>query len=102
MSNIIGIIPARRGSQSIKKKNIRDFHGKPLISWTIECALESGLDRVIVSTDDQEIRDIAYHNRIHVYMVDPPSLVEIDDDRVNRSIYISNSRLDKWFADPYC
>ena len=52
MSNIIGIIPARRGSQSIKKKNIRDFHGKPLISWTIECALESGLDRVIVSTDD--------------------------------------------------
>ncbi len=47
----------------------------------------------------KEIRDIAYHNRIHVYMVDPPSLVEIDDDRVNRSIYISNSRLDKWFAD---
>jgi N-acylneuraminate cytidylyltransferase len=59
MSNIIGIIPARGGSQSIKNKNIRDFHGKPLISWTIECALESNLDRVIVSTDNQEIRDIA-------------------------------------------
>lgn len=59
MPNIVGIIPARSGSQSIKNKNTRGFHGKPLISWTIECALESNLDRVIVSTDNQEIRDIA-------------------------------------------
>lgn len=51
----IGIIPARGGSKSIPLKNLRDFNGRPLISWTIDLALKSHLDRVIVSTDSSEI-----------------------------------------------
>lgn len=56
----IAIIPARGGSKRIPRKNIRDFHGKPLISYSIEAALKSGcFDRVIVSTDDAEISEVA-------------------------------------------
>ncbi|MFY0593237.1 pseudaminic acid cytidylyltransferase [Roseivirga sp.] len=54
------IIPARGGSKRIPRKNIRDFAGKPIIAYSIETALASGLfDEVMVSTDDQEIADIA-------------------------------------------
>jgi len=54
------IIPARGGSRRIPRKNIRTFSGRPLIAWPIETALESKLfSRVVVSTDDKEIADIA-------------------------------------------
>lgn len=54
------IIPARGGSKRIPRKNIKDFLGKPIIAYSIEVALESGLfDEVMVSTDDQEIADVA-------------------------------------------
>lgn len=59
MTNIIGVIPARSGSKGIPKKNIRLLKGKPLIAYTIEAALLSRLDRVIVSTDCKEIADIS-------------------------------------------
>lgn len=56
----IAIILARGGSKRLPRKNILDFHGKPLIAWTIEAALQSTqYDRVLVSTDDQEIAGIA-------------------------------------------
>jgi N-acylneuraminate cytidylyltransferase len=55
----IAIIPARGGSKRIEKKNIVPFCGKPMIAWTIEAALESGLfERVLVSTDDPEIAEV--------------------------------------------
>jgi pseudaminic acid cytidylyltransferase len=54
------IIPARGGSKRIPKKNIRSFHGKPMIAYAIESAQKSQLfDRIIVSTDDAEIAKIA-------------------------------------------
>jgi N-acylneuraminate cytidylyltransferase len=54
------LIPARGGSKRIPKKNIRNFCGKPLISWSIDTALKSKLfESVIVSTDDEEIALIA-------------------------------------------
>ncbi|SDW74774.1 pseudaminic acid cytidylyltransferase [Aequorivita viscosa] len=54
------IIPARGGSKRIPRKNIRDFLGKPIIAYSIETALESGLfSEVMVSTDDEEIAEIA-------------------------------------------
>jgi pseudaminic acid cytidylyltransferase len=60
MKKTIAIIPARGGSKRIPKKNIKDFFGKPLISYSIEVALKSQLfDKVIVSTDDEEIAKIA-------------------------------------------
>ena len=56
----IAIITARGGSKRIPRKNIKDFCGKPIINYSIEAALESGLfDEVMVSTDDKEIADIA-------------------------------------------
>ncbi|XDZ52681.1 pseudaminic acid cytidylyltransferase [Neisseriaceae bacterium CLB008] len=56
----IAIIPARGGSKRIPHKNIKIFHGKPMIAWSIQAALESGcFDQVIVSTDDPEITAIA-------------------------------------------
>ncbi len=56
----LAIIPARGGSKRIPRKNIRPFHGKPIIAWSIEAALATGLfDRVIVSTDDDEIAEVA-------------------------------------------
>lgn len=58
--NKIAVIPARGGSKRIPRKNIRDFCGKPMIAWSIEAAQHSNVfDRVIVSTDDPEVRDIA-------------------------------------------
>lgn len=57
---ILGIITARGGSKSIPRKNIKLFAGKPLIAWSIETGLKSGvLDRLIVSTDDQEIAEVS-------------------------------------------
>ena len=56
----IAIIPARGGSKRIPRKNIRDFLGKPIIAYSIEAALASGLfDEVMVSTDDNEIAEVA-------------------------------------------
>lgn len=53
---IIGIIPARGGSKGIKRKNIRDLGGKPLIQYSIEAATRSKkINRIVVSTDDDEI-----------------------------------------------
>lgn len=56
----IAIIPARGGSKRIPRKNIKTFCGKPMIAWSIEAAKEANLfDRIIVSTDDEEIAKVA-------------------------------------------
>jgi len=74
----IAIIPARGGSKRIPRKNIRDFHGKPLISYSIEAAIKSDLfDKVIVSTDDEEIACIAKQYGASVPFIRPK---EISDD----------------------
>ena len=59
-ANSIGIILARGGSKRLPRKNILDFNSKPLIAWTIEAAIKSEkFDKVIVSTDDEEIAQIS-------------------------------------------
>lgn len=58
--NRIAIIPARGGSKRIPRKNIKVFCGKPILSYSIEAALQSQLfDEVMVSTDDNEISEVA-------------------------------------------
>ena len=60
MTNILAIIPARGGSKGIPRKNIRNFAGYPLIAWSIAAAKRSSLvTRIIVSTDDEEIAEVA-------------------------------------------
>jgi pseudaminic acid cytidylyltransferase len=74
----LAIIPARGGSKRIPRKNIRQFGGKPLISWSIAAARESGcFDRIIVSTDDPEISEVAIAHGAEVPFVRPP---ELSDD----------------------
>ena len=56
----IAIITARGGSKRIPKKNIKEFCGKPMLAYTIEAALQSGIfDEVMVSTDSEEIAEVA-------------------------------------------
>lgn len=56
----VAIITARGGSKRIPKKNIREFCGKPIIAYSIEAAIKSGIfDEVMVSTDSEEIAEIA-------------------------------------------
>ena len=60
MTQSIAIIPARGGSKRIPRKNIKEFCGKPMIAWSISTAKDSGLfDRIIVSTDNDEVREVA-------------------------------------------
>ena len=56
----LAVITARGGSKRIPKKNIRDFLGKPIIAYSIETAMGSGIfDEVMVSTDSTEIAEVA-------------------------------------------
>lgn len=56
----LAIIPARSGSKGLKDKNIRSLNGKPLLAYSVEAALQSGIfDRVMVSTDSKEYAEIA-------------------------------------------
>ncbi|MBA6420461.1 pseudaminic acid cytidylyltransferase [Pseudomonas neustonica] len=74
----IAIIPARGGSKRIPRKNIKTFCGRPMIAWSIEAALESGcFDRIIVSTDDAEIAEVALQNGAEVPFMRP---AELSDD----------------------
>lgn len=60
MKEAIAIITARGGSKRIPRKNVKEFCGKPILQYSIEAALESGIfDEVMVSTDDEEIAKIA-------------------------------------------
>ena len=69
------VIPARGGSRRIPKKNIKMFCGKPIIQWSIEAALESNcFDRVIVSTDSEEISTISKALGAEVPFVRPSNL----------------------------
>jgi N-acylneuraminate cytidylyltransferase len=71
----IAIIPARGGSKRIPKKNIKDFHGKPIIAYSIERAIHSKLfDKVIVSTDTDEIAEIALKYGAEVPFIRPKKL----------------------------
>ena len=74
----LAIIPARGGSKRIPRKNIRLFGGQPIIAWSIAAARQSGcFDRVIVSTDDPEISEVAIAHGAEVPFVRPP---ELSDD----------------------
>lgn len=73
----VAIIPARGGSKRIPRKNIREFAGKPMIAWSIEAARASAcFDRVIVSTDDEEIAEVARQWDAEVPFTRPAALAD--------------------------
>lgn len=74
----LAVIPARGGSKRIPRKNIRPFGGLPMIAWPIRAAIESGcFDRIVVSTDDAEIAQVARTYGADVPFVRP---AELSDD----------------------
>jgi pseudaminic acid cytidylyltransferase len=76
----LAVIPARGGSKRIPQKNVKAFCGKPMIAWTIEAAREAGcFDRIIVSTDDEEIAGVARQWGAETPFVRP---AELSDDYV--------------------
>jgi len=71
---VIAVIPARGGSKSVPRKNIRRLGGKPLLAWSIEVARQvSEIDRIIVSTDDAQIASVGQAHGVEVY-ARPPHL----------------------------
>ena len=71
------VIPARGGSKRIPRKNLREFCGKPMIRWAIDSAFASGLfEKVIVSTDDDEIAQIALAANAEVPFLRPSELAD--------------------------
>lgn len=86
---VAAIIPARGGSKRIPRKNIRLFNGIPMIAWSIQAAINSGcFDRVIVSTDDEEIASIA-----NSYGAETPFLrpEDISDDYATTSEVVGHA-----------
>ncbi len=75
---ILGIIPARIGSKSLRFKNIKIFNGRPLIYWSITSAKKSLLNKVIVSTDSKKIKNIALKYNCEVPFIRPKN---ISDDK---------------------
>lgn len=74
---ILGVITARGGSKSIPRKNIKELCGKPLIVWTIEAAQRSGVfDRIILSTDDPEIAEVARGHGVEVPFLRPAEFAQ--------------------------
>lgn len=73
----ICILPARGGSKRIPRKNIREFCGQPMIAWPLRAAIESGcFARIIVSTDDDEIAQVAQSCGAEVPFRRPPALAD--------------------------
>ncbi len=81
---VLGLIPARGGSKGIPRKNIRPIAGRPLIAWTIEIALKSNrLASVVVSTDDQEISEVARRHGAQIPFMRPSELAQDDTPGVD-------------------
>lgn len=85
----LAVIPARGGSKRIPRKNIKLFCGKPMIAWSIEAALQSGsFDRVVVSTDDAEIAEVARAWGAQVPFMRP---AELSDDYTGTTAVIAHA-----------
>ncbi len=86
---LVGLIPARGGSKGIKRKNIKEIFGKPLIAWTIRQALETkSLDKVIVSTDDDEIANISVDYGAEVPFIRPKRIALDDSPGISNVLHL--------------
>ena len=100
----IAVIPARGGSKRIPRKNIKLFCGKPMIAWSIEAARASGLfDHIVVSTDDDEIAEVAKAHGAEVPFMRPAAL---SDDHTGTSPVVAHAiewyRVQGQMPDPVC
>ena len=100
----IAIIPARGGSKRIPRKNIKEFHGKPMIAYSIEAALDSKcFYKVIVSTDDAEIAEVAIQYGAEVPFMRPANIA--DDYATTLDVIkhaIEYTELQEWGVENVC
>jgi CMP-N-acetylneuraminic acid synthetase len=76
---LLALIPARGGSKGVPRKNIRDLLGRPLLAWSVEAAKQAaGVDRIVVSTEDEEIAEVARAWGADVPFLRPPELAQDD------------------------
>jgi pseudaminic acid cytidylyltransferase len=100
----LAVIPARGGSKRIPRKNVREFCGRPIIAWAIGAAERSGkFDRIVVSTDDEEIAAVAREWGAETPFVRPS---ELSDDRTPTVPVVAHAirscRDAGWNADYVC
>ena len=94
---ILGIIPARGGSKGIPRKNIKLLAGKPLIAWTIEEAKKSKyIDRLILSSEDEEIISVAKQWGCEVPFVRPKELAQDDTPGIAPVLHAVESLQEKY------
>ncbi|MFT2091419.1 pseudaminic acid cytidylyltransferase [Paraglaciecola sp. 2405UD69-4] len=99
----IAVIPARGGSKRIPKKNIKDFAGKPLIAYSIEAARLSGVfDKVIVSTDNKDIADIAISYGAEVPFIRPEELSNDFVGTVPVTNHAINFCIENFYKPEFC
>lgn len=97
---MIAIIPARGGSKGLPGKNVRPLNGKPLIAYAIEAALKAKhVDRVIVSTDDEEIARVAVEYGAELPFMRPAELASDTAMAIDNYIY-TIGRLEKEGSKP--
>jgi len=101
---ILGLIPARGGSEGLPKKNIRILAGKPLIQHAYECAVASqALDRVVLSTEATEIADVAKGFGLEVPFVRPPELAGRESAMIDVAIHALGAMEEMdYIADALC
>jgi CMP-N,N'-diacetyllegionaminic acid synthase len=101
MSRVLGIVPARGGSKGVPGKNVRLLGGRPLLEYTARAAHDSGvLDRVVLSTDSEEIADVGRRAGLDVPFMRPPSLASDDTPMLPViSHAIETLACDGWIAD---
>jgi N-acylneuraminate cytidylyltransferase len=91
----VAIIPARGGSKRIPRKNIKDFCGQPIIAYSIQTAQNSGLfDRIIISTDDEEIAEVSRQYCAEIPFMRPK---ELADDYTGTTDVIAHAT--KWLRE---
>ena len=94
---VVAIIPARGGSKGLYKKNIQTLNGKPLIAYTIEAAKKSQLvDKVVVTTDDQDIRNISIEHGADAPFLRDPNLSG-DDVPCNPVIKDCHGKMENYY-----
>lgn len=82
--SVLAVIPARGGSKGLPRKNIKTMAGKPLISWTIEAAQASAyIDRLVLSSEDEEIIEVAHSFGCEVPFVRPAELAEDESSGID-------------------
>lgn len=100
---ILGLITARGGSKGIPRKNIIDLNGKPLIQYTVDAALQArGLDKVVISTDSEEIAAVAKNCGCEVPFLRPEELARDDSPHLECVVHALDALRDDHGYEPDC